>query len=168
MAARVSAVSPDCEMTMHRVLSVTIGFRYRSSEAYSTSTGTRARLSSMCSPIRAECQLVPQAVMRMLSNLSSSSSVMLSPPSLEVPCSSSSRPRMQFSTVSGEDRDVAVVEIIDFACLCEDGRHIAGDVVLAVAESDEQRAALSRRHDLVFVLTRHDSYPVRALDLPQG
>jgi len=52
---------------MQSVRLFTIGFLYRNSDAYSTSTGIRVNSSSMCSPINAECQLVPQAVMTMLS-----------------------------------------------------------------------------------------------------
>src|SRR5688500_7306974 len=85
MAASVSAVSPDWEMTMHKVRSLMIGLRYRNSEAYSTSTGTRAHSSIMCSAMSAECQLVPHAVMTMLSKASRSSALMLRPPSFAVP-----------------------------------------------------------------------------------
>ena len=63
MAASVSAVSPDCEITMHSVRGVTIGLRYRNSDAYSTSTGIRAKSSISISPMSAECHEVPQAVM---------------------------------------------------------------------------------------------------------
>ena len=70
--------------------------------------------------------------------------------------------------ISREDGYVAVVEIDDFASLGENRRDVAGDVVLAVPEADQQRAALSRRDDLVPVLAGDDGDAVRALNLPQG
>ena len=41
IAARVSAVSPDCEMPITRSRSSITGLRYRNSDAMSISTGTR-------------------------------------------------------------------------------------------------------------------------------
>jgi hypothetical protein len=67
IAASVSAVSPDCEITMQSVFAVTMGFLYRNSDAYSTSTGMRHSSSIISSPISAECHDVPHAVMMMLS-----------------------------------------------------------------------------------------------------
>ena len=93
-AASVSAVSPDWLIPMTRVVGVSTGLRYRNSEAYSTVTGILAISSIMRAPISPACQLVPQAVMTILSTASSSRSDMVIPPSLEIPSSSSSRPRM--------------------------------------------------------------------------
>src|SRR5690606_15068562 len=42
IAAKVSAVSPDCGMEITTSSALMIGFLYRNSEAYSTSTGIRA------------------------------------------------------------------------------------------------------------------------------
>ena len=51
MAASVSAVSPDCEIAITMSLpGRRIGLRYRNSDAYSTSTGTRQRSSMRYSP----------------------------------------------------------------------------------------------------------------------
>ena len=61
-AASVSAVSPDWLIASKRVPSSIAGLRYRNSEAYSTLAGIRAISSSMYSPTRPACQLVPQAV----------------------------------------------------------------------------------------------------------
>jgi hypothetical protein len=61
----------------------------------------RARSSIIISPIRAECQLVPHAVMMMLSIPRSWSCDRLMPPSFDVPSSRISRPRIVFSSVSG-------------------------------------------------------------------
>ena len=69
IAARVSAVSPDCEIAITTVLGVIIGSLYLNSEAYSTSTGILAYSSIMYSPMRALCQLVPHATMNILSAL---------------------------------------------------------------------------------------------------
>mmetsp|Transcript_5935 Transcript_5935/g.19129 ORF Transcript_5935/g.19129 Transcript_5935/m.19129 type:complete len:201 (-) Transcript_5935:233-835(-) len=75
-AARVSAVSPDCEMTMTTSSSARrTAFRYRNSDAYSTSTGTLHRDSRMYSPTRPACHDVPHPQMiirraaRSLSNI---------------------------------------------------------------------------------------------------
>ncbi len=65
MAAKVSAVSPDCEMAMTTSSGRMMGFLYRNSEAYSTSTGMRAKSSKRYSATRPACQLVPHAMMRM-------------------------------------------------------------------------------------------------------
>ena len=69
--------------------------------------------------------------------------------------------------VAIEDREVAVLEIHDFARMREDGRRVARHVVLALAQPHEQRAALAGRHDLVGVAARDRGDPVRALDLAQ-
>lgn len=61
-AASVSMVSPLCVIANSKVFIPIGGLRYRSSLAYSTSTGIRAKCSIMYSPTSAECQLVPQAV----------------------------------------------------------------------------------------------------------
>mmetsp|Transcript_58035 Transcript_58035/g.138153 ORF Transcript_58035/g.138153 Transcript_58035/m.138153 type:complete len:265 (-) Transcript_58035:886-1680(-) len=61
-AARVSAVSPDWEMTMTMSSSGrSTTERYLNSEAYSTSTGMRQSDSSMYSPTSAACHDVPHA-----------------------------------------------------------------------------------------------------------
>ena len=70
--------------------------------------------------------------------------------------------------VARQHRDIAVVEIDDFARLRQNRRDVAGDVVLAVAEADEKRAALPRRDDLVLVLAGDDRDSVGAFDLPEG
>jgi len=62
-AARVSAVSPDCEMASVITLGPTRGSRLRNSLASSTSTGRRASCSIMMRPTRPACQEVPQATM---------------------------------------------------------------------------------------------------------
>ena len=55
----------------------------------------------MYSPIRAECQDVPQAVKTIRFTWSSCSSRRFSPPSLDAPSSSSTRPRSVFRKLSG-------------------------------------------------------------------
>ena len=60
-AANVSAVSPDWEIAITTSPGLMTGFRYRNSEAYSTSTGKRQNFSMRYFPIRAACQDVPHA-----------------------------------------------------------------------------------------------------------
>ena len=60
-AARVSAVSPLCDMATTTSSGVMTGLRYLNSEAYSTSTGTRQRSSISCFPISPACHDVPHA-----------------------------------------------------------------------------------------------------------
>ena len=69
--------------------------------------------------------------------------------------------------VASENGEVAVVEVYDLSRLREDCRSIAGDVVLAVVQSDEQRAAFPRGNDLVRIFSRNDGDAVSPLDLPQ-
>jgi hypothetical protein len=102
IAASVSAVSPDCEITMHSVRSVTIGLRSGTPRRTRPRPGC-ARVLDQVSPISAECQLVPQAVMTMLS-MASSSCAHVEPPSFDVPSSRTSRPRIVFSTVAAARR----------------------------------------------------------------
>ena len=64
-----------------------------------------------------------------------------------------------------EHGDIAVVEVDDLPRVRENGGHVARDEVLAVAEPDEQRAALARGDDLVRVVARDDRDAVRAFDL---
>ena len=66
-AAKVSAVSPDCEIAITMSFLVIIGFLYLNSEAYSTSTFIRAKSSIRYSPINPACQDVPQAIIINLS-----------------------------------------------------------------------------------------------------
>jgi hypothetical protein len=47
------------------------------------------------------------------------------------------------------DGHLAVLEVDHVARVGEDRAHVAGHEVLAVADADEQRAALARRDDLV-------------------
>ena len=51
-------------------------------------------------------------------------------------------------TVLGQHRHLTVIEVHDLARMLENGSHVAGDVVLAFAETDEQRAALPGGDDL--------------------
>ena len=62
IAAKVSAVSPDCEIAIITSFEVIIGFLYLNSDAYSTSTGIRALSSIRYSPTKPACQEVPQAI----------------------------------------------------------------------------------------------------------
>src|SRR4029077_10180374 len=61
-----------------------------------------------------------------------------------------------------ENRNIAIVEVDYFARLGQNRRDIAGDVVFALAEADEERAALPRRNDLVLVSARDDRNSVGA------
>ena len=65
MTAMVSAVSPDWEMRMSMSFCPMIGFRYRNSDAISTSTGMRRFSSNMCLPMRHAWYEVPQAIIHM-------------------------------------------------------------------------------------------------------
>ena len=70
IAASVSAVSPDCEITMHSVL--VVDDRVAVAElrrVLDLDRDARAAPRSSYSPISAECQLVPHAVMMMWSTL---------------------------------------------------------------------------------------------------
>ena len=60
-AANVSAVSPDWDIAKTISVDLIIGFRYLNSDAYSTSTGIRAKSSIIYSPINPACHEVPQA-----------------------------------------------------------------------------------------------------------
>ena len=66
IAESVSAVSPDCDTAITISRSVMIGFLYLNSEAYSTSTGIRARSSIKYSATKPACQEVPQPTMMIL------------------------------------------------------------------------------------------------------
>ena len=57
----VSAVSPDCEIKIHRVLSFTIGSLYLNSEAISTSVGILQIRSIIFLAAKPACIAVPQA-----------------------------------------------------------------------------------------------------------
>ena len=61
IAARLSAVSPDCEIIITRSLSVIRGSLYLNSEAISTITGTFASFSITYLPTIPACIAVPQA-----------------------------------------------------------------------------------------------------------
>ena len=72
MAARVSAVSPDCEMATTTSSGSMTGSLYLNSLAYATSTGILQKCSSSCLPIKPACHDVPQLTITMrraLSNL---------------------------------------------------------------------------------------------------
>ena len=60
IAAKVSAVSPDCEIAITTSLLEIIGFLYLNSEAYSTSTGILANSSITYSATNPACHEVPQ------------------------------------------------------------------------------------------------------------
>ena len=62
-AARVSAVSPDWEMSMSTVFFATAGMRYLNSLAVSTLTGIRASFSMTYFPTIPACMAEPQATM---------------------------------------------------------------------------------------------------------
>ena len=62
IAAKVSAVSPDCDIAIITSSLLIIGFLYLNSEAYSTSTGILVKSSKIYSPINPACQEVPQAI----------------------------------------------------------------------------------------------------------
>ncbi len=73
MAAKVSAVSPDCEMAITISSGNKTGLRYLNSEAYSTSTVMRAKFSNKYLATKPACHDVPQAVIiirRAFKNLS--------------------------------------------------------------------------------------------------
>ena len=59
MAASVSAVSPDCDREITSVLESITGSRYRNSEEFSTSVGTRTSDSIQLRPTMAAWKLVP-------------------------------------------------------------------------------------------------------------
>ena len=61
IAASVSAVSPLCDIAMTTSFSVTTGFEYLNSLAYSTVTGMRQKFSIRYLPISPACHEVPQA-----------------------------------------------------------------------------------------------------------
>src|SRR5919198_797280 len=145
IAASVSAVSPDCEITMLSVFFVTIGFRYRNSDAYSTSTGMRASSSMYSSPMSPECQLVPHAVMIIRS----------------IACSSSRVQVEHFITVAGQYPHLTIVEVDDLSGMLEDRRDVAGNVVLAVSQTDQEWASLAGADDLVGVAARDHGDAVR-------
>src|SRR6185437_12463125 len=68
-------------------------------------------------------------------------------------------------SVAVQHRYVAVIQIHDLARVRENRRYVARDVVLALAKPDQERTSLARGNELVRIATRHDSDPVRALDL---
>ena len=67
-------------------------------------------------------------------------------------------------SLAGDDAHLAVVEIDDLAGVRENRRRVAGDEVLAVADADQQRAALPRADDLVRIVRRDHGDAVRPLD----
>ena len=67
IAARVSAVSPDCEIAITTLLLSIKVLLYRNSEAYSTWTGIFENLSIKFLPIKPACHDVPHAVIYILS-----------------------------------------------------------------------------------------------------
>ena len=67
--------------------------------------------------------------------------------------------------VSVQHRDVAVIQIHHLASVRQDGRHIARNIVLSFTQPEQQRTALTRRDELVWIATRYDGNAVRALDL---
>ena len=101
IAARVSAVSPDCEMDTTRVRSSITASRYRSSEELSASDGTRVRDSIHVRPTVAACRLVPIPVSTTLLNpaISSSENGMSSTSTSEA--SKETLPLNVFKTASG-------------------------------------------------------------------
>ena len=62
IAAKVSAVSPDCETGIIISFSLIIGFLYLNSDAYSTSTGILANSSKKYSPNKLACHEDPQDI----------------------------------------------------------------------------------------------------------
>ena len=64
MAASVSMVSPDCDMTMTRVLESISGSSYRNSDAMDTVTGIRSMGSISAFATIPACMAVPQAIIR--------------------------------------------------------------------------------------------------------
>src|SRR5258706_1210458 len=95
IAASVSAVSPDCEMAITTSPSRMTGFRYRNSEAYSTSTGIRQNSSKKYSAANPACQDVPQATTMIRSALTSLLRYSRKPPSVNLPVDESKRPLIQ-------------------------------------------------------------------------
>ncbi len=95
IAARVSAVSPDCEIAITTSPSRMMGFLYLNSDAYSTSTGIRQNSSIMYSATKPACHDVPQATIIILSALTSLLAYSRIPPSTNLPVCASSLPRKQ-------------------------------------------------------------------------
>src|SRR6185295_15949755 len=73
--------------------------RYRNSDAYSTSTGTRHNSSKIYSASKPACQLVPQAMIIMRWAFLSCSILFSTPAMVMVPLAASTRPRKQSNTV---------------------------------------------------------------------
>jgi len=67
-----------------------------------------------------------------------------------------------------EDGHLAIVQVHHVARVLENRRHVAGDVVLAFTQSDEQRTSLARRDDLLGIVGRDHRDAVGALHEGEG
>src|SRR5437660_5449808 len=67
-------------------------------------------------------------------------------------------------SVAGEHAHLAVVEVHDLSRVLEDRGDVAGDVELALPESEQQRASLARADDLVRIARRDHSDAIRPFD----
>ena len=110
-ATKVSAVSPLCEMAIITSPACITGFRYLNSEAYSTSTGMRAKVSIKYSANKPACQLVPQATMIIRGADKKAGRCCSIPLMIIFPSAANSLPRNPSKTVSG-------CSIISFSIKC--------------------------------------------------
>ena len=101
IAASVSAVSPLCDIAMTTSFSVTTGFEYLNSLAYSTVTGMRQKFSIRYLPISPACHEVPQATIIIRFAFNSFSLLSKIALNFILLLSSFTRPRMQFLRHSG-------------------------------------------------------------------
>src|SRR3989454_2757798 len=70
-------------------------------------------------------------------------------------------------SVTRKNRDVSVIQIDDLSGMRENRGDVTRDVVLAVAEPNQERTAFSCSDNLVSVPAGDDGYPVSPFDLPE-
>ena len=66
-----------------------------------------------------------------------------------------------------DDRHLGVPEEDDVAGVAEDGRHVGGHQELALADPDDERRAVARRHHLARVGRVHEDHPEQAPELAE-
>ena len=71
-------------------------------------------------------------------------------------------------SVARKNGDVSVIQIDDLSGMRENRGDVTRDVVLAVAEPNQERTAFSCSDNLVSVPAGDDGYPVSPFDLPEG
>ena len=74
----------------------------------------------------------------------------------------------EVDTGARDDRHLLVTEEDDVARVTEDGRDIRGDEELVLAQADDDRRAVSNRHDLLGVLDGHEHKGEHAAHQFQG